>query len=90
MFSTIVVVRNWLIHYKDEKLGLAGCEGQWITDKYNFPPKYDPFHIFKKETCEIYYNATRQIVIALAKVAKLDESEYIFAETENYDYLINM
>ncbi|MBU3183251.1 hypothetical protein [Clostridium estertheticum] len=86
MFQKIIGIRNWLIHFKDEDIGLLNSRGKWIKDNVNVLPKKDPYIIFTKDNCQKYYNETRKIIIDLSEMMNIDEYMYKWVKEETFDY----
>lgn len=83
--SRLIRVRNWLVHYKDSDIGLINSSGEWVIDEINKYPKIDPEADLSISSIEKFYNATRLILIDLAKGLQVDPYLYDFLETEKYD-----
>lgn len=86
MFKKIIGIRNWLIHFKDESIGLTNGNGNWIKDDSNSIPKKDPYIIFTKDNCQKYYNETRKIIIDLSEIMNIDEHMYKWVKDQVFDY----
>jgi len=85
-FLQIVGIRNWLMHFKREVIGLMGAEGSWVTNSDRIKkPNMDPLKIFTQQQCRRYYDCTRNMVELLGKAVHLDNIEYDFVKNEQYD-----
>jgi hypothetical protein len=81
----LISLRNWIIHFKESRFkGLVNTDLQWVSDNVNKPPQRNPIKIFSVESCTSYYNETRHLIVATAKIAGLHELYYDFAENEKY------
>lgn len=89
-FKELISIRNWLIHYKESYIGFLGSENDWIKHNYRNIPSNNknPIRIFTKENCKKYYEQTKQIILDLAQLFRLEECEYNFALKEEFEYFI--
>ena len=82
--NRLVLVRNWLAHYKDPYVGLSDGVGGWIKDGAHRPPKVDPELEFSREVVRRGYDAVRQ---AGAKLAALHGEHAMAERLRSEDYL---
>ena len=89
--ARLIMVRNWLAHYKDPYIGLVaggdyiGVKGGWVRDDVHKPPKLDPFQELSSASVERFYIATRQGLKMLALDLGIEPSVVEFLDTENYE-----
>lgn len=83
--ARLIRIRNWLVHYKDSEIGLINSEGKWITDELNKHPKIDPDTDLSKKSIEKFYNSTRELLKELCVGLQIENYEYEFLDTEQYE-----
>lgn len=90
-FRDLVSVRNWLMHFKDNRrLGLIENGGRWREDVFNKRPSKDPFKVFSRKQCLKYYEETKRMVVTLGELMDLDEYFYDFALSDVFKNYIVM
>lgn len=82
--AELIRLRDWLVHYKDNDIGLINSAGEWIEDEYNKRPKRDPDQVLTMENVEKLYQAVRQIVLILASGVGANE-RFEYLQTEEYN-----
>lgn len=65
--SDLIGLRNTLVHFKEEDIGLINTDGDWIEDEKNSLPDFDPDKLLSPEKIEQSYESVCRTIIMLAE-----------------------
>jgi hypothetical protein len=81
--AELLRLRNWLVHFKDNDIGLSNSAGEWVFDGVKTFPKYNPEKQLIFANVEKLYRSVLQVGLLLSKgVNAEDVFEYL--KTEDY------
>jgi hypothetical protein len=82
--AELIRLRDWLVHYKDNNIGLINSEGEWLSDDLNKHPKRNPDVELISSNVKKLYQSVRETVLVLAKVNGA-EDDFEYLEIEEYN-----
>lgn len=85
--ARLILVRNWLAHFKDTTIGLINSDSKWIGDGTNKIPKFVPHAELSFRNVNEYYEAVLLGMVRLAKGLKL-KSDFDYLESRKYETII--
>lgn len=83
----LIRTRNWLVHFKEREIGLAGSEG-YAKDYLNRLPKIDPDVFLKANYIRRQYKSVITLSVNLAKIVGCEDLvKHI--QNESFDLFIS-